>query len=72
LRGKIERILPSVDPKDPRAVFEVHCTIDSANGTNQSPSLKPGMTLLTRFRLARRSAVDIILKDVKEKDQIPT
>lgn len=68
--GKIKEILPSISKKDKAAIFEVRCSIDDTLENDLHDSqLKSGMTLLARFRLARRSAFDIILKDVEDIDK---
>lgn len=73
LSGKIKDILPSISRKEKAAIFEVRCSIDDAFENDLHASrLKPGMTLLARFRLARRSAFDIILKDVEHIDRNPS
>jgi len=71
--GKVTDILPDTSRKDKASIFEVRCSIDNTveNDLNAS-GLKPGMTLLARFRLARRSAFDIILKDAQDIDQSPS
>ena len=68
--GKIKEILPSISKKDKAAIFEVRCSIDDTLENDLHDSqLKSGMTLLARFKLARRSAFDIILKDVEDIDK---
>ncbi len=71
--GKITNILPDLSRKDKASVFEVRCSIDkTAENDPKASGLKPGMTLLTRFRLARRSAFDIISKDAEDINQNPS
>lgn len=68
--GKITDILPSISRKDKKVIFEVRCSIEDPVENNLHTSqLKSGMTLLARFRLARRSAFDILLKDVEDIDK---
>ena len=68
--GKVMEILPAVLKNDKNAVFEVRCSIDDTVSNDlRASQLKPGMTLLARFRTARKSAFDIILKDVEVIDQ---
>lgn len=71
--GKVTDILPDISRKDKASIFEVRCSIDKTveNDLNAS-GLKPGTTLLARFRLARRSAFDIILKDAEDFNQNPS
>ena len=71
--GKVTDILPDISRKNKASIFEVRCSIDNPveNDLNTS-GLKPGMTLLARFRLARRSAFDIILKDAEDFNQNPS
>jgi multidrug efflux pump subunit AcrA (membrane-fusion protein) len=71
--GKVTDILPDISRKDKAAIFEVRCSIDNPVGNDLHASeLKPGMALLARFRLARRSAFDIILKDVEPVNRDPS
>ncbi len=72
LSGTVTKISPSPDMKDENALFEVSCSIDTTKQNSGASRLKAGMTLLARFRSARRSAFDIILKDVEDKDRNPT
>jgi multidrug efflux pump subunit AcrA (membrane-fusion protein) len=71
LSGKVTRILPSILSKGEKPIFEVRCSVDTLENDFHSSELKAGMTLLARFRPARRSAFDIILKDVEDKDRNP-
>ena len=71
--GKVTDILPDISREDKPSVFEVRCSIDNTDENDLNASgLKPGMTLLARFRLARRSAFDIILKDAEDINQNPS
>ncbi len=73
LSGKVTDIVPDISREDKASIFEVRCSIDNTaeNDLNAS-GLKPGMTLLARFRLARRSAFDIIVKDAEDINQNPS
>ena len=72
LSGKVTEILPSIGRNDEKAIYEVRCSVDTLEKNFHAHQLKAGMTLLARFRPARRSAVDIILKDVEDKDRNPS
>lgn len=70
--GKVTNIIPSISSKDQKAIFEIRCSIDAIRHGPNSPALKVGTTLLTRFRGARRSAFGIILNEVEANDLNPT
>ncbi len=72
LSGKVTGILPSINRNDEKAIYEVRCSVDTLEKNFHAYQLKAGMTLLARFRPARRSAFDIILKDVEDKDRNPS
>lgn len=69
--GRVLSIAPDVSIKNNGPVFEVRCSLDSVapeSGLNKG-YLKNGMTLIARFRLARRTVFDLMvddLEDVKE------
>jgi multidrug resistance efflux pump len=66
--GTITEIVPSINMNEGRVIYEVRCSIADFQKEIHPRELKPGITLLTRFRLARRSAFDIILKDVEDEN----
>ena len=72
LSGKVTSIQARISRKDEKPIFEVRCSVDTVENYFPASELKAGMTLLARFRLARRSAFDIILKDVENKDRNPS
>ena len=65
LEGNVKAISPSQAHRnnDKKNVYEVLCSIDINKGKERSLKMKTGMTLIARFRLARRSAFDILMKD---------
>jgi len=71
--GKVTDIIPDITRKDKASIFEIRCSLDNTVENDlQASGLKPGMTLLARFRLARRSAFDIISKDDENINQNPS
>lgn len=66
--GTITEIVPSININEGRPIYEVRCSIADFQKEIHPVELKPGITLLTRFRSARRSAFDIILKDVENEN----
>jgi len=77
-KGRVISIAPVVNSEGGSPAFEVRCSLDTLQGasdTNNSAStsqsnknrhFKNGMTLIARFRLARRSALDILTEDPEE------
>jgi hypothetical protein len=66
--GTITEIVPSINMNEGRPIYEVRCSITDFQKEIHPVELKPGITLLTRFRSARRSAFDIILKEVENEN----
>jgi HlyD family secretion protein len=78
--GKVISIAPDMILEEGLPVFEVRCSLDSlpdspsSSGKDNDPSmgqrkyLRNGMTLIARFRLARRTVFDLLL-DRKEGTQ---
>ena len=78
--GKVISIAPDMILEEGLPVFEVRCSLDSlpdspsSSGKDNNPSmgqrkyLRNGMTLIARFRLARRTVFDLLL-DRKEGTQ---
>lgn len=65
LEGNVKMISPSLAYSDneKKDVYEILCSIDINKDKERSLKMKTGMTLIARFRLARRSAFDILMKD---------
>ena len=65
LEGNVKMISPSPEYSDneKKDVYEILCSIDINQEKERSLKMKTGMTLIARFRLARRSAFDILMKD---------
>ncbi len=73
ISGKITEILPAKFSKDRTTVYEVRCSIEDSDANDLRNSvLRPGMTLLARFRTARKSAFDILMKDPADIDPDPS
>ena len=73
ISGKITEILPAKFSKDRTTVYEVRCSIEDSDANDLRNSvLRPGMTLLARFRTARKSAFDILMKDPVDIDPDPS
>lgn len=66
--GTVTEIVPSINTNEDHLIYEVRSSIPDFQKEIHPVELKPGITLLTRFRSARRSALDIILKDDEDKN----
>lgn len=66
LRGKVLDIGSTLDLYHGNPAVEVRCSLNEGEGIADPCQLKKGMTLLVRFRLARRSAIDLLADEVED------
>jgi HlyD family secretion protein len=66
--GKVLSISPDVSVKNTEPVYEVRCSLDSlpSESSCKKEPLKNGMTLIARFRLARRTVFDLLVDDLED------
>jgi len=66
--GKVLSISPDVSMQNTEPVYEVRCSLDSlpSESRRKKEPLKNGMTLIARFRLARRTVFDLLVDDLED------
>ena len=73
ITGKVISISQDISQHQGHPLFEVRCSIDPMGKNSDSlyvRKLKRGMTLIAKFRLARRSAFDLLVDRAEELQKI--